>query len=184
MNILRNAALAFVLFASSSTARAVGAIPIQDGTALARLVAEVSETKAATAITPQALGGVNIHIPSWLRLHYRRNHTEATRAVAPSDPTGGYPLALETLYAWMLLHQYLKASPPLALVAPAPAVGQNICISGQVDNPRSESDISINFKDPSHIIGASNNIGNSRQAQFFSTDGGSSWGQTALPLLD
>src|SRR5256885_16099628 len=90
MNILRNAALAFVLFASFSTARAADAIPIQDGTALARLVAEASETKAATAITPQALGGVNTHIPSWLRLHHRRNHTAAARAAAPSDPTGRY----------------------------------------------------------------------------------------------
>ena len=48
---------------------------------------------------------------------------------------------------------------------------------------RSESDIRVNYWNPSKIIAASNNIGGSgQQAQFFSTDGGATWGQTTLPL--
>src|SRR5205807_10247350 len=102
------------------------------------------------------------------------------------DPTGGYPLVLENLHAWMLLHQDLQAPPPPApslAAAAAPAVGPNLKISGEHDNPHSESDIRINPHNPQQIIAACNNIGNSRQAQFFSTDGGASWGQTTLPLL-
>jgi hypothetical protein len=154
---------------------------VRPGTALARLVAEVSshsEMLATAAAAPP-----RIDIPAWLRAQYRRNHSEMPRVAAQADPTGGYPLALESLYVWMLRHQDLQPSPAPSLSAAAPSVGANRRISGASDNPRSESDIRINFNNTQQIIAGSNNIGNSRQAQFFSSDGGTSWGQTTLPLL-
>jgi hypothetical protein len=54
-------------------------------------------------------------------------------------------------------------------------------ISGASTNPRSETDIRLNYGDPSKIIAASNDIGATSQAQFFSTDGGATWGQANLP---
>lgn len=55
-------------------------------------------------------------------------------------------------------------------------------ISGAAATSRSECDIRINYGDPQKIIAASNDIGNSSQAQFNSTDGGATWNQTSLPL--
>jgi hypothetical protein len=57
-----------------------------------------------------------------------------------------------------------------------------IRISGAKANPRSESDIRVNFRDTTRIIAASNAINDSNQAQFYSTDGGATWSQTSLPL--
>src|SRR4051812_48260276 len=79
---------------------------IRENTALARLVAEVrsqQEAVAAAALSRPA----RIDVPSWLLAQYRRNHSEMPRVANTADPTGGYPMALETLYAWMLRHQDL-----------------------------------------------------------------------------
>ena len=167
------------------TAIAAADIPIRDGTSLAKLVAEVNRHAPEMALAAAAPSSrVKIDIPPWLAAHYRRNHSEIPKVAIQLDPTGGYPMALETLYAWMLRHQDLQpSSAPEFKAAVAPSVGQNLKISDASDNPRSESDIRINISDPQQIIAASNNIGNSRQAQFFSGDGGTSWGQTFLPLL-
>jgi len=56
-------------------------------------------------------------------------------------------------------------------------------ISGASTSPRSESDIRLNYGDPSKIIAASNDIGNPTQAQFYSTDGGATWNQASLPAV-
>jgi hypothetical protein len=131
-----------------------------------------------------AAPSVKLDIPPWLAAHYRRNHSEMPKVAMQLDPTGGYPLVLENLHAWMLLHQDLQPPPaPAFKAAAAPSAGANLKISGDHDNPHSESDIRINPNDPQQIIAASNNIGNSRQAQYFSLDGGATWGQTTLPLL-
>ena len=83
----------------------------------------------------------------------------------------------------MLLHQDLQPPPAeMAVAAEKVAVGPNQRISGAVSTPRSESEIQIDPANPKRIIAASNNLGNGRQAQFFSEDGGESWGQTTLPL--
>lgn len=158
-------------------------IDIREGTALARLVAE-TQTHAPEMALAAPAPSVKIDIPPWLAAHYRRNHSEMPKVAIALDPTGGYPLALEALHTWMLLHQELTpAAAPPSKAPTAPSVGPNLKISGDNDNPHSESDIRINPGDPKQIIAASNNIGNSRQAQFFSSDGGATWGQTTLPLL-
>ena len=64
----------------------------------------------------------------------------------------------------------------------ATSIGTNYRISGAQSSARSESDIRINYWNPNQIIGASNNIsGSGFQAQFYSLDGGTTWGQTTLP---
>jgi hypothetical protein len=73
-----------------------------------------------------------------------------------------------------------RFGPILALGATA---GTNVRTSGPQTVSRSESDIRINYWNPMKIIAASNNIGGSgMQGQYYSSDGGVTWGQTNLPL--
>jgi hypothetical protein len=83
---------------------------IREGTALARLVNEVRTQTPDITIATVSAPGVKIDIPPWLAAHYRRNHSEVPKVVSQQDPTGGYPLALENLYVWMLQHQDLQPS--------------------------------------------------------------------------
>lgn len=55
-------------------------------------------------------------------------------------------------------------------------------ISGASANARTETDIRLNYGDPSKIIAAANDNTNGLQAVFFSTDGGANWGLATLPL--
>ena len=62
-------------------------------------------------------------------------------------------------------------------------MANEIRISGAQTTPRSETDISVFHGDNTKIIAASNVAASpGPQAQFFSGDGGASWGQTALTL--
>jgi hypothetical protein len=54
-------------------------------------------------------------------------------------------------------------------------------ISGASATARTETDIRLNYGDPSRIIAAANDSGG-QEAVFFSTNGGGSWGQSALGL--
>lgn len=122
-------------------------------------------------------------IPLWLRAAWRKAHPEGTYSAA--NPTGGYPFVLKEAVEWMEHHPKLEPGAREADVAePAlrAGVGANVLISGP-GQLRSESDIRINFKNPKQIIGAANNLGGSgQQAQFYSSTGGATWGQTTLPL--
>jgi hypothetical protein len=137
-----------------------------------------------------------IPVPLWLRVFWRKGNPEG-RYVA-SDPTGGYPHVLKEIHEWMLTHQDLRpdsADEPkaagfdeenekgLGVISEATTVGGNVRVSGLQTVPRSESDIRINFWNPLKIVAASNNIGGSgQQAQYYSSDGGATWGQSFLPL--
>ena len=56
-------------------------------------------------------------------------------------------------------------------------------ISGSSVNPRSETDIRLNYGDPSKLVAASNEGGSSfQQAMFWSADGGATWNNATLPL--
>src|SRR3954470_11670766 len=149
-------------------------------------------------------------VPPWLKVYWRKGHPEANYDNV-NDPTGGYPLVLKEILEWMMTHQDLKPGNPDASMAPGyqfgdldadeadkptilmsrfgpivalgASAGTNVRTSGAQTVSRSESDIRINYWDPTKIIAASNNIGGSgMQGQYYSTDGGVTWGQTNLPL--
>ena len=132
-----------------------------------------------------------IRVPLWLRVLWRRAHPGMVYSAA--DPTGGYPLVLKEAHEWMLSHPDLLPGPPekgaapgeeaLAATTRTATAGGEQRISGAQTAARSESDIRVNYWDPTKILGASNNIsGSGYQAQFYSTDGGATWGQSTLPL--
>ena len=171
-------------------------VQIKPGSALDLLRKEVEKHEmtrvlsAKKAVEANAAAKVRrrrgIDLSDWLKAHYLRNHPEArvVALAAVQDPTEGFPLALESLQSWMLRHQDLRPdAAPKARAAARVGVGPNVRISGANTTPRSESDIRINYGNPNQIISGSNNLGESRQAQFFSSDGGVTWGQTTLPLL-
>jgi len=145
-------------------------------------------------------------VPPWLKVYWRKGHPEVNYD-NPNDPTGGYPLVLKEVFEWMVNHQDLKPGNPEATMAPgyefgdrdegpvfgaktrtalsplAATAGTNVRTSGSQTGSRSESDIRINYWNPSKIIAASNNIaGSGTQGQYYSSDGGVTWGQTNLPL--
>ncbi|MCK6684303.1 MAG: pre-peptidase C-terminal domain-containing protein [Thermoanaerobaculia bacterium] len=173
---------------------------IRKGTALEKLVIANQDFKMLRADERADTG----RIPGWLKVYWRKNHPEARYSA--QDPTGGYPHVIKEVLEWMLSHQDLRPGLPEPDrpsawydirdegdgEPPAPAanrgeevnatVGTNQRISGAQTSSRSESDIRINYWNPNYIIAGSNNISASGfQAQFWSTDGGATWGQTTLP---
>ena len=127
--------------------------------------------------------------PPWLRVWWRKEHPEGVYDM--NDPTGGYPLVLKEIWEWMLHHQDLEPGEAEPDRAPgssggpfeAAVISGELRVSGAQTTPRSESDIRVNYFDPTKIIAASNSIvGGGHQAQFFSTDSGLTWGQTTLPF--
>src|SRR3954462_6041682 len=147
-------------------------------------------------------------VPPWLKVYWRKGHPEANYDNV-NDPTGGYPLVLKEVLEWMMTHQDLKPGNPDASMAPGrnfqdldadeegtasamgfrrisalgATAGTNVRTSGAQTVSRSESDIRINYWTPAKIIAASNNIGGAgMQGEYYSTDGGVTWGQSNLPL--
>src|SRR5258708_20616758 len=87
----------------------------------------------------------------------------------------------------MLSHQDIQPGQPAPGGGPifkaASETGEQR-ISGAQTSARSESMIRVNRNNTQQIIGASNNISSSgQQGQYFSTNGGATWGQTLLPLV-
>ncbi|MEO8382955.1 MAG: pre-peptidase C-terminal domain-containing protein, partial [Acidobacteriota bacterium] len=146
-------------------------------------------------------------VPPWLKVYWRKGHPEANYD-NDNDPTGGYPLVLKEVLEWMMTHQDLTPGnadasmgpglefgdrdedafmetlrPGLRVASDAATAGTNVRTSGSQTASRSESDIRINYWNPSKIIAASNNIGGSgTQGMYYSADGGVTWGQTNLSL--
>jgi hypothetical protein len=159
------------------------------GTALERLIAENQDFDL---LRPEEAGD-RLPVPAWLRVLWRKAHPEMV--FDPADPTGGYPLLLKEIHEWMVSHPDLTPGEPepdiLPFLAFPGASGfagvpiPNVRISGPAPNPRSESDIQVFEFDPRRIVAASNNLeGSGRQAQYWSTDGGLTWGQTELGLVE
>jgi hypothetical protein len=130
-----------------------------------------------------------IAVPPWLRVLWRKGHPFMVSV--PGDATGGYPLVLKEVHEWMVAHPDLRPGPLEADVpptkrgaprGPVPVPGPDFRISGAQSTPRSESDIRVNYWDPSRIAGSSNNLhGGGSLAMFYSSDGGATWGHTVLP---
>lgn len=147
-------------------------------------------------------------VPPWLKVWWQKGHPEVNYD-NEIDPTGGYPHVLKEIFEWMVAHQDFKPGNPEAQMGPGTefgdrdeedsgrepggrrfnvaaegaSAGGNVRTSGTQTSSRSESDIRINYWDPSKIIAGSNNIGGSgQQGMYYSSDGGVTWGQTYLPL--
>jgi hypothetical protein len=164
---------------------------IENGTALERLVRENQDFEMLRTSEASDKRG----LPPWLRVWWRKNHPEENYSA--KDPTGGYPLVLKEILEWMLTHQDLMPGPGFdeetkddtnaglsdLLPSRVLTIGANLRTSGLQTAPRSESDIRVNFFDPTKVIAASNNISaGGRQGIYYSTNTGASWSQTLLPL--
>src|SRR5258708_2267914 len=164
-----------------SVERQLAAAKVLPGTALERLIPDNQEFQM---LRPEELTD-HRGLPPWLRVYWRKGHPELVYSAG--DPTGGYPYVLKEVLEWMVTHQDLRptsADEAMAAEARAATVGGNLRTSGAQTSPRSESAIAINRQNTSKIIGACNNISASgQQAQFFSSDGGATWGQSFLPLV-
>jgi len=154
---------------------------VVSGSALQRLIQENQEFHL---LRPEEARDT-IPVPPWLRVLWRKKHPSLE--VRAGDPTGGYPHVLKEIHEWMLSHQDLLPGFTEPEVLPAEQKVSVGTSERRISNPstiRSESDIRINFWDPSKVIAASNNIsGSGQQAQYWSTDGGQTWGETTLPLV-
>ena len=166
---------------------------VEPGTALEKLI----QANQEFAMLRSEEANDKIPVPLWLRVYWRKGHPEANYSA--SDPTGGYPHVLKEVAEWMMLHQDLVPNQADEWRAPEfdgdaeaqaksvtgekTTVGGNLRVSGAQTVPRSESDIRINYWNPLKVIVASNNIGGSgQQAQYYSADGGATWGQSFLPF--
>lgn len=164
-------ALAFLSFAPDVMAQ----------TALERLIAANQDFELLQPSEGEYQMDDRLPIPPWLRVLWRRSH-----------PSGPYPFVLKEVHEWMLSHPELvpgEREPDVQPFDVLPVIGAsvpfpNVRISGPAPNPRSESDIQVFELDPRRIVAASNNIdGSGRQAQYWSADGGATWGQTTLELI-
>ncbi len=175
---MRKACSALLTFAFLSLpTQAATAGPQAPGTALEQLIAANQDFDL---LRPSEAND-RLPVPAWLRVLWRKNH-----------PSSGYPLVLKEIHEWMVSHPDLvpgEREPDSLPLHIFPGIGvsvplPNLRISGRAPNPRSESDIQVFELDPRRIIAASNNIeGSGRQAQYWSTDGGATWGQTTLELI-
>jgi hypothetical protein len=170
------------------------------GTAFEKLIKENQDFSILRADERQDTG----RVPPWMKVVWRKANPDGF--YSEKDPTGGYPFVLKEVVEWMQSHQDLRPGLPEAnfqagydnppdgvgewdrdsdnykVSTLATSIGTNYRISGAQSSARSESDIRINYWNPNQIIGASNNIsGSGFQAQFYSLDGGTTWGQTTLP---
>jgi hypothetical protein len=153
------------------------------GSALARLITENQDFGLLGSEEPARFRG----LPPWLRVLWRKHHPDARYPA--SDPTGGYPRILRDIHQWLITHQDLKPH-PAPLPGSAEPVRRNASetgeerISGSQTSARSESAIRINRANTNEVVAASNDIlFGGAQAQFYSADGGATWGQTALALV-
>ena len=151
---------------------------VERGTELEKLI---SENQDFTLLDPREAQD-RLGVPLWLRVHWRKAHPELRYDFR--DPTHGYPLVLKEVAEWMKTHpNFDQSRVEPELETKTYAAGANVRLSGAQSNPRSESDIRVNYWNTSKVLGASNNLGGSgQQAQWFSSDGGASWSQSSLPL--
>ncbi len=155
---------------------------VESGSALETLIREHQDFSILRAEEANDKRG----LPAWLRVWWRQARPDAT--FDGNDPTGGYPHVLKEVLEWMMTHQDLKAGPGESVGAkssdPDATNNGDFRISGTQTAARSESDIRVNFFDPSKILAASNNIsGTGQQGIYFSINSGSSWSQSLLPLV-
>ena len=151
------------------------------GSALSRLIAENQDFRL---LRPEEAHD-KLGLPPWLRVLWRKQHPELD--YSGGDATGGYPLVLRDIHGWMVRHPDLKPVDTPEGDVPSPAAkaasaGPDLPMGAVQGGLRAESDIRVNYWDPSQIVASSNNLGpTGRMAMYYSRDGGETWGQTPLP---
>lgn len=158
---------------------------VEPGSALAKLIAANQEFDKY--LRPEEAAD-RLRIPAWLRVYWHKQNPDFEPR--EGDPTGGYPFVLKEIAEWMAHHQDLRpddsgaAEPAYEKSAAGKGVesGPDQRISGLQTSARSETDIRVNYWNPSQIVAASNNLGgNGSLAIYYSSDAGATWGQTFLP---
>src|SRR4051812_18765664 len=153
---------------------------VPPGSALARLIAENQDLQ----LLHPAEAHDKMGLPPWLRVLWRRQHPEAE--FHAGDPTGGYPLMLKEVYEWMLGHPDLQPGDSVrgggAVEEKGIDAGPDHRLSDEDFGTRAESDIRVNYWDPSRIVSSSNNLFKGRMSMYYSSDQGATWGSTLLPL--
>ncbi len=165
------------------------------GSALDRLIRDSQDFSLLRADE----AGDRLGLPPWLRVAWRRRHPRDRYAAG--DPTGGYPLVLQEAHEWMAAHPDLRpaivapharaatapAAKPAAVspavAAPAGTESDEELTSGAQTGPRYESMVRIDSRRPDHVVGAAN-TGVGPEQMFYSQDGGATWGQSLLTLVD
>jgi hypothetical protein len=152
------------------------------GSPLARLIAENQDLH----LLRPAEAHDKMDLPPWLRVLWRKQHPES--AALAGDPTGGYPLILKEVHEWMAGHPDLRpgdsARAAGVVEEKGVAAGPDHRLSDADFGTRAESDIRVNYWDPSRIVSSSNNLFKDRMSMYYSDDGGASWGSTLLPLTE
>ena len=125
-------------------------------------------------------------IPLWLRVAWRKQHPDIP--LPAKNPGAAYPeVSPRPTGGWSPIRTSPgdrtrdRSAQRRKVIEPTRCVMADLRISGASANPRSESDIRLNHGDPSLVIAASNDLNATTQPQFFSTDGGATWGSTSLP---
>ncbi|HKV07826.1 MAG TPA: sialidase family protein [Thermoanaerobaculia bacterium] len=158
---------------------------VEPGSALAKLIAANQDFDKK--LRPEEADDL-IPVPPWLRVYFRKQHPDFE--ARPGDPTGGYPFVLKEVHEWMVHHQDLRPGDPEGGESAyekseedkGVESGPDQRISGLQTSARSETDIRVNYWDPSRIVAASNNIrGGGALGIYYSGDAGATWGQTLLP---
>jgi len=121
-------------------------------------------------------------LPMWFRAYFRDNHPNL-----PMEGSYQYPRVARQVFEWMVKHPNLE-TPASPTPAATRAAARTVSVGGNLNltnfsEVNSESFIARDYVNPQFLTASSNNIGGSgRQKQFFSTDSGTTWTKTELPL--
>jgi hypothetical protein len=150
------------------------------GTALAEI--KTSYTQRRAIKLPETDLQDRSPLPEWFR-KYLRDYFETPRIGSYQ-----YPRVAVQIYQWMKAHPDLTAPEPFSARnlrkqgTTTITLGSNINLTN-FDERNSESFIATDYHDPHYLIAAANNItGSGRQKQFYTSDSGTTWQTTELPL--
>ena len=109
---------------------------------------------------------------------------EGSEVTAPSQTLSGGVSKTDSNYPrWWNKYQFLLKNGPAngSPSAGSSSVGQNVDVSNEC-GPQSETFVALNHHNPSMLTGGSNEIYRLPMEAYFSSDQGSSWGRTDVPL--
>lgn len=123
--------------------------------------------------------------PLWFRAYLRETFPDL-----PASGPYQFPRVAAQILEWMVAHPDLRVSPEIGLETGSQEfepsrvviVGTNINITN-LNEKNAESAVAVHNQNPQFLIAAANNLsGSGRQRQFRSSNGGTTWNKTLLPL--